>query len=142
MNMHRITIGMGILLAPAVVLLGGANLAAQDAGARLSRVEEQQGRQAVDPWERESWRGKLSASDLDQREHAFEQLLDAARRDPEARAKLELWSEDGTDTEFAWTARLALRELERAGPDARGSEREKVEVFDEADMEQVVKEQR
>jgi len=120
MNTHLFAVSMGILAAPAAVLPGGADLLAQASGGRLTRVEEQQGRQAVDPWERESWRAKLGASDLDQRERAFDQLLDAARRDSEARAKLELWSKDAADREFAWTARLALRELDRLGSGAGG----------------------
>jgi len=120
MNTHLIDIGLGILAAPAALLLGASGFVAQDAGGRLTRVEEQSSRQEVDPWDRESWRGKLGASDLDQRERAFELLLDAARRSEDARSKLELWSKDESDSEFAWTARLALRELDRFGRGAAG----------------------
>jgi hypothetical protein len=62
----------------------------------------------------EGWRDRLGVKDLAQRETDFEALVDAARRDPRGRETLEGWSKDLKHADFAWTCRLALRELERS----------------------------
>jgi len=124
----------GMLGMLAMLVMGGTALAAglpmlnaQQSGGGLKRVQTQDDqRTEVDPWKAEEWRRDLTVSDLEQREKNFERLVQAARRDPAGRARLEEWSRD-TDTEFAWSARLALRELDHRGlfpsfdPDAFGS---------------------
>ncbi len=59
------------------------------------------------------WRERLTNSDLDQREGEFESLVESARVSSELRAQLQEWSKDLEDCEFAWTCRLALREVDR-----------------------------
>lgn len=59
------------------------------------------------------WRERLTANDMDAREVAYTELLLAARRDTSLAMALEVWSLDSSAPELAWTARLALRELER-----------------------------
>jgi hypothetical protein len=56
----------------------------------------------------------LSAADLAAREASFDELLATAHRDPAAAAWIEETAQ-GTG-ELAWTARLALRELQRSRP--------------------------
>jgi len=60
----------------------------------------------------EEWRKALTDPDLDQRERSYRRFLDEASGNPEARAALEAWKAEGSDC-LAWTARLALGELER-----------------------------
>jgi hypothetical protein len=90
-------------------------LPAQQGSGGLRRVPSQADeRTEVDPWQADAWRRDLAVSDLEERERNFERLVQAARRDSEGRARLEEWSRD-SDTEFAWSARLALRELDHRG---------------------------
>lgn len=74
--------------------------------------------------DRTAWRDRLTAADLEQREQSFDALIEAAGRDAALRALLEEWSLDSVDTNLAWTARLALRELrglaQRGTPLRRG----------------------
>jgi hypothetical protein len=62
-----------------------------------------------------AWKKKLAASDLAQREKAFEELADMARRDPEVKKAVDAWANDGGDSELAWTSRLLRREIDRRG---------------------------
>ncbi len=59
------------------------------------------------------WRERLKLSDLEQREHEFERLVERARGDDATFRMLEEWSRDASAPELAWTARLALREARR-----------------------------
>lgn len=59
-----------------------------------------------------SWREQLRSDDLSARESAFEALIDRASESEAARARLQEWSNDRDQLEFAWTCRLALRELD------------------------------
>lgn len=59
----------------------------------------------------------LRSADLGERRRAYEATLEAARRDPVIRERVEAWAADAAgDTELAWTAQLLLRELEAAPP--------------------------
>ncbi|MAF65835.1 MAG: hypothetical protein CMJ84_09280 [Planctomycetes bacterium] len=60
------------------------------------------------------WKRRLGQPDLDLREAAFEALLTEARTCAAARSALAVWSCSTAEPELAWTARLALRELDRA----------------------------
>ena len=71
-------------------------------------------------FERERWRERLLATNLDLRERSFDALLRRARLDPIARAFLEELASDPNGGELAWTARLALRELGRANLPLQG----------------------
>lgn len=62
-----------------------------------------------------SYRERLSVRDLDARTAAFDDIAAQAARDADARRALQSISEDTTDTELAFTARLALRESDRIG---------------------------
>jgi hypothetical protein len=64
-------------------------------------------------FDRDAWRKKLAASDLEERERAFDRLSDLARQDEEAREALKEWSKNGQDPELAWTSRMLLREVGR-----------------------------
>ncbi len=66
----------------------------------------------------DEWLARLTDLDLDLREKNFAELVALARRDDRARAWLRERATDTTDTtdpELTWTARLALREVERRG---------------------------
>ena len=60
---------------------------------------------------RGAWQARLEDDDIDTRELAFDELIARASRDDELRLALEAWSLDPSMPDFAWTARLALREL-------------------------------
>ncbi len=66
-------------------------------------------------FERDEWKRKLGAADLDARERDLDALVQLAREDRDARRALEEWSRDRDAGELAWTARMALRELDRGG---------------------------
>jgi hypothetical protein len=66
------------------------------------------------PLSADGWREQISDSDLDAREQAFDRLVDAARKDADLRKTLHAWADDRDAGELAWTARLALRELDSA----------------------------
>ena len=72
------------------------------------------------------WRSRLADPDLVVRERSYEDLLTRAQLDPIARVFVEKLADDPSETELAWTARLALRELGAApsfpivGSDALG----------------------
>ncbi|QDV09958.1 hypothetical protein Poly30_55190 [Planctomycetes bacterium Poly30] len=63
----------------------------------------------------ESFRLRLRRSDLDQREAAFDEITAQAMEEPLARAALQAIASDGGDPDLAFTARLALREIDRGG---------------------------
>lgn len=77
---------------------------------RLQRIPVESEVSEVD---REQWRKRLSENDLDLRERALDDLLERARTDERLIAMLREWSDAPADNDIAWTARLALRELER-----------------------------
>jgi hypothetical protein len=62
----------------------------------------------------DAWIEQLTDSDLAARERTFDRLVAAARRDASLRRALHDWSVDTNSGELAWTARLALRELDAA----------------------------
>lgn len=68
---------------------------------------------AAQAFEPQAWRTRLTDGDLTARERSYEELLDLAREDRKARQALEDWSRANDAPELAWTARLALRELDR-----------------------------
>ncbi|MBL8862368.1 MAG: PDZ domain-containing protein [Planctomycetes bacterium] len=61
----------------------------------------------------QAWIGRLSAPDLDARERAFAELVEEAVANDAARAALKAWARETGRADLAWTARLALREVER-----------------------------
>lgn len=66
-----------------------------------------------DAFDHRAWEQKLATQDLDERERAFGELVDLAVADDAARAALRAWSTDASRPDLAWSARLALREVER-----------------------------
>ncbi len=62
----------------------------------------------------ESFRLRLGQSDLDQRESAFEDIVLRAGLNLDARAALKEIAADTGDPDLAFTARLALREIDRS----------------------------
>ena len=75
---------------------------------RVSRREVD----AEESFDCESWKQKLTAGDLEERERAFDRLAETARRAATHARALEEWSKGG-DAELRWTSRLLLRELQR-----------------------------
>lgn len=69
---------------------------------------------AAAEFDREAWRKKLLQSDLDAREQAFDQLVELGTRTKGVRESIEAWAKDSKQPELAWTARMALRELDRS----------------------------
>ncbi|MCY2961794.1 MAG: PDZ domain-containing protein [Planctomycetota bacterium] len=64
-------------------------------------------------FDQRAWESKLAARDLDERERAYAALVDLAVQDDAAREAVRAWSTDSARPDLAWTARLALREVER-----------------------------
>src|SRR5689334_16199034 len=64
----------------------------------------------ADRFDRDAWRAKLGAKDLDARERDLDALIELARTDDAARDALRDWASNEKDRELAWTSRLALRE--------------------------------
>jgi hypothetical protein len=62
-----------------------------------------------------TWAARLQDADLGVREQHFDQLVRRARHDAAAREWLRREVAEGAVPELAWTARLALRELDRSG---------------------------
>lgn len=62
---------------------------------------------------RDSWSRRLLQSDLELREAAFDELVGRARSDDHLRLMLQEFAVDPAHQDRAWTARLALRELNR-----------------------------
>lgn len=60
-----------------------------------------------------SWREALSSEDFEQRATAFDQAVEAARRDATLRTALGEWAEDKSLGELAWTAHLILHEVNK-----------------------------
>jgi hypothetical protein len=60
-----------------------------------------------------AWESRLTSSDLDARELAFDELVNAARTDISLRYALQAWALDPSRNELAWSARMALREVDR-----------------------------
>lgn len=104
------TLGVALVAAALAVAgtswIGFAQESQSDRGGTLRKVA------AADAFDREAWRERLTDPDLDRREEGFGELVRAARGDREAQEALREWAR-GTG-ELAWTARLALREAERA----------------------------
>lgn len=67
----------------------------------------------ADRFDRDAWRAKLGAKDLDARERDLDALIELARTDDAARDALKEWASSEKDRELAWTSRLALREVEK-----------------------------
>ena len=68
----------------------------------------------------DAWREQLTDTNLGAREQVFDRVIAAARRDASLRQALRDWSSDNSAGELAWTARLALRELNFARSGAFG----------------------
>lgn len=69
---------------------------------------------AASDFDAESWRKKLLQPDLDAREQALDRLVEFGARTKGVRETIEAWAKDVTQPELAWTARMALRELDRS----------------------------
>lgn len=75
--------------------------------------EREQTDAADDPaFDRDRWRKRLEQSNLDLRQRAFEKILEMAVKRDAVRDALEAWAHDSSAPELAWTARMALRDLE------------------------------
>lgn len=106
---HALTV-LSLCWMPATALQGGG-LVKVDRGSAKAGDAVGEGRAAFDG---EAWQAELTDPSLERREASYERLLVAAARDPQARAALEDWASDEARPDLAWTARLALRELDRA----------------------------
>jgi hypothetical protein len=100
-----------LLFAPAASVMNGGS------GARSEQklVRVQPNADEDEAFDREGWRKKLTQSDLDGRERAYERVVELARRKDTARQALESWASDANQPDLAWTARLALRSLNAPG---------------------------
>ncbi|MFT7669200.1 MAG: hypothetical protein ACI8X5_001900 [Planctomycetota bacterium] len=113
---------MKTLLLRFIYLAFGAHLAWSQAEGDLSSATSQgtQLRALVQAGvDRDAWQTRLTDIDIDARELAFDELVVSARRSRRLAQALEAWSLDPTTPEFAWTARLALRELQHLAPPKR-----------------------
>lgn len=92
--------------------------AAQQRGSlvRVPDDESRDGGERRAAFDRDEWKRKLGSNDLDARERDLDALVDLARDDREARRALEDWAHDKDAGELAWTARMALRQLDRPVP--------------------------
>ena len=66
------------------------------------------------PFEAELWAARLSEPDQELRMAAYEAVTEAGRDRPEVFRALQSWATDQSRGELAWTARLAMREIEQA----------------------------
>ena len=64
-------------------------------------------------FEAEIWAARLSEPDQDLRMAAYEAVTEAAQGRPEVFRALQAWAKDEGRGELAWTARMALREIEQ-----------------------------
>ncbi len=85
-----------------------------DEHGRLTHVQPKSDDDADEahPFDREGWQKRLLQSDLDARQHDFDELARRARRDKEVRKIVEGWSRDSGNADLAWTSRLLLREID------------------------------
>ncbi len=90
----------------------GLRLISDESAPGLQRVFEP-GQNTSSHVDRESWSQRLTVTDLDQRELALDELVAQARNDDHLRLMVEEWAVDPSNTERAWTARMALRELKQ-----------------------------
>ncbi|MDP6762878.1 MAG: PDZ domain-containing protein [Planctomycetota bacterium] len=102
-----------------IVGLGGAGAMpqggdddAEGAGRRMRAAQRPLGEDLA--FDAAGWKRRLSQADLALREAAYGDLVAVARTEPAARRALAVWASSTAEPELAWTARLALRELERA----------------------------
>jgi len=110
MKMHWFAMtALPLLAAPGIL---GPQQSAPFPKGRLTRVADADQDKKEDRFDRESWRKRLAAADLDERARAFDELAGLAGRNADARKALEEWSKDGS--ELAWTSRLLLREVDRS----------------------------
>ncbi len=105
MKFAWITLGILPAFAPAPQF---APQAAPQTWQRLERVGQDDAR-----FDARGFGHKLTADDLDERERAYKEVVDRAVNDDAVRAALETWAKDTSNRDLAWTARLALREVER-----------------------------
>lgn len=82
--------------------------AAQPVTVQLARVAAPAG-----DFDHRAWEERLATKDLDTRERDFAALVEEATANDAAREALRAWSTDAGRPDLAWTARLALREVER-----------------------------
>ncbi len=121
MNARLTTLVGGLALATGLPLLAPASTApvqdpSQDAASvPLASALAREGDALAE--DAAAWRLALTDPDLDRRERELDRLLAEVRRHPPLRGLFEEWSHDATAPELAWTARLALRELDRDGRD-------------------------
>lgn len=92
------------LVAPLLVLEPQGNASG------LVRVEPQSSARASE--EAAAWKARLQDHDLAARERAFDDFVNALRRDEGLRRAARDWR-DASESDLAWTARLALREADR-----------------------------
>lgn len=97
-------------LALAAALLAPAS----SAQSTLQRVPARPAQPLAPRFDAQDFTRRLALGDLDQREQAYEQLLDLARRDEGARQWVEQRAADASAGELGWTCRLLQRELQRA----------------------------
>lgn len=111
-----------VLSLPAT-LLTATLLLPQDGLQRVQPIEpgtgEAKAARQEEPFRAEEWRRALSGADLDLRERDLDRLLRMARRSDEAWRFLRELRDDASAPELAWTARMALRELEQGRPRVR-----------------------
>lgn len=117
-------LGWSTLTLPAMTIAAAAlqPTAREPQSMRLTRAAPENSAVIQEPLKASDWRGRMTAPDLDAREQAFGELVDAAAGNAQAIAQLEGWSRDAENPEFAWTCRLALREARarEAAPGAFG----------------------
>ena len=110
--------GWTLIAAPCLALAAGH--ASLQVSAPQAEPNTRIGSAPADLGDARAWREPLQSPDLSARESVFEALVDQALGSEEALARLEAWSNDREQLEFAWTCRLALREA-RARSKAFGS---------------------
>lgn len=104
------------LVTAALPIVAATGLAATNGGQEarsggLKRVVEEP-RDGQDSFDAKAWKKRLGSGDLAEREKAFDELADLARRDGDARKAVEDWANDDGNSELAWTSRLLRREFQ------------------------------
>ena len=109
-----------VVLASSLFALGLTHVPAQEEGQDihepipLTVVECEVGEEVVPvDFDSELWAARLCEGDLDLRMAAYEAIVEAGSRDRTVYDCILRWATDPSRGELAWTARMALREIER-----------------------------
>lgn len=112
--MKNLALSLSLLAASSPLALSQEGADASLVPVPLSAVEcEEVNEVPPGQFDAELWAARLVEGDLDLRMAAYEAIVDAGGRDDIVFRSIQGWAADASVGELAWTARMALRELEK-----------------------------